>query len=146
MSFVLEDLTPVLRATIQKGAGPQRWQYPAWIDHLPPCNHACPAGENIQAWLAHARERRVTRRRGGRWSATIRCPAPTAAPATTPAKASCNRKDLDEPVSIHAVERFLGDLAIEKGWTVPAGAPTGKRVLVVGAGPAGLSCAWHLRR
>ena len=55
MSFVLEDLTPVLRATIRKGAGPQRWQHPAWIDHLPPCNHACPAGENIQGWLAHAR-------------------------------------------------------------------------------------------
>ena len=56
MSFILEDLTPVLRATIQKGAGPQRWQYPAWIDHLPPCNRVCPAGENIQGWLAHARE------------------------------------------------------------------------------------------
>ena len=48
-------------------------------------------------------------------------------------------------MSIHAVERFLGDLAVEQGWKVPAGKPTGKKVLVVGAGPGGLSCAWHLR-
>ena len=49
-------------------------------------------------------------------------------------------------LAIHAVERFLGDLAVEKGWQVRWRAPTGKRVLVVGAGPAGLSCAYHLAR
>jgi NADPH-dependent glutamate synthase beta subunit-like oxidoreductase len=49
-------------------------------------------------------------------------------------------------VAIHSLDRFLGDVALEKGWTTRAGASTGKRVLVVGAGPAGLSCAYHLRR
>lgn len=60
---------------------------------------------------------------------------------------ACNRGGLDESVGINSVERFLGDNAIEKGWhfTVPA-QHTGKRVLVVGAGPAGLSAAYHLRR
>ena len=59
----------------------------------------------------------------------------------------CNRGQLDEAVSIHAVERFLGDFAIEKGLT-PAfeAAPSGKRVLIVGAGPSGLSAAYHLTR
>ena len=58
---------------------------------------------------------------------------------------ACNRGSLDESVSIHAVERFLGDEAIRRGWRVAPGAESGKRVLVVGSGPAGLSAAWHLR-
>ena len=49
-------------------------------------------------------------------------------------------------MAIHSLDRFLGDLAIEKGWRIATGSPTGKRVLVIGAGPAGLSCAYHLRR
>ncbi len=145
MSLVLEDLTPVLRATIQKGAGPQRWQHPAWIDHLPPCNRACPAGENIQAWLAHARNGAFEEA----WRTLVAdnpLPGIHGRACYHPCETKCNRTDLDEAVSIHAVERFLGDLAVENGWTVPAGAPTGKKVLIVGAGPAGLSCAWHLRR
>ena len=63
-----------------------------------------------------------------------------------PCESACNRGFLDQAVSIHSLDRFLGDRAIEKGWTIAPGAPTGKRVLVVGAGPAGLSCAYHLRR
>jgi 2-oxoacid:acceptor oxidoreductase delta subunit (pyruvate/2-ketoisovalerate family) len=50
-------------------------------------------------------------------------------------------------VGIHAVERFLGDEAIRRGWKFAAPAlDTGKHVLVVGAGPSGLSAAYHLRR
>ena len=50
-------------------------------------------------------------------------------------------------VSIHSVERFLGDLATEQGWALAAPrVRTGKRVLVVGAGPSGLSAAYHLAR
>ena len=64
-----------------------------------------------------------------------------------PCETACNRAQLDEAVGINAIERFLGDLAIEQGWALPPPGPdTGKRVLVVGAGPAGLSAAYHLRR
>ena len=64
-----------------------------------------------------------------------------------PCETSCNRKEVDSAVSIHAVERFLGDLAAEQGWPVPIDtSPSGKRVLVVGAGPSGLSAAYHLTR
>ena len=64
-----------------------------------------------------------------------------------PCETSCNRRELDGAVSIHAVERFLGDLALRNGWKVPVTAqPSGKRVLVVGAGPGGLSAAYHLKR
>src|ERR1044072_5848798 len=64
-----------------------------------------------------------------------------------PCETACNRTHLDEAVGINAVERFLGDEAIRRGWTVTVDAPaSGKRVLVVGAGPSGLSAAYHLRR
>jgi NADPH-dependent glutamate synthase beta subunit-like oxidoreductase len=63
-----------------------------------------------------------------------------------PCETSCNRGQLDEAVGINSVERFLGDQAIDQGWTVNAAEPSGKRVLVVGAGPSGLSAAYHLTR
>ena len=145
MSLIPKDLTPVLQETIGRGAGPMRWQHPAWIDHLPPCNQACPAGENIQAWLAHARDGEFE----AAWRTLVQdnpLPGMHGRACYHPCETHCNRKDLDESVAIHAVERFLGDLAVEKGWSVEPGPDTGKRVLIVGAGPAGLSCAWHLRR
>src|SRR4051794_21003780 len=62
-----------------------------------------------------------------------------------PCETACNRGQLDESVGINSVERFLGDRALELGWTVDVLAPrSGRRVLVVGAGPAGLSAAYHL--
>ena len=145
MSLIPKDLTPVLQETASKGVGPVRWQYPKWIDHLPPCNHACPAGENIQAWLAYARN-------GDFETAWRKLAEDNPLPGTHgracyhPCETNCNRKDLDQAVAIHAVERVLGDLALEEGWSVRPARDTGKRVLIVGAGPAGLSCAWHLRR
>ena len=64
-----------------------------------------------------------------------------------PCETSCNRGQLDEAVGINSVERFLGDRALELGWSAPpAGPPTGRKVLVVGAGPAGLAAAYHLVR
>ena len=60
---------------------------------------------------------------------------------------ACNRAELDAPVGVHAVERFLGDLATAEAWPFKIdAAPSGKRVLVIGAGPGGLSAAYHLAR
>ena len=64
-----------------------------------------------------------------------------------PCESACNRGELDSSVSIHAVERFLGDQAAVERWTIPVEAkPSGKRILVIGAGPSGLSAAFHLAR
>ena len=64
-----------------------------------------------------------------------------------PCETACNRGQLDEAVGIHSVERFLGDEAIKRGWQVESmPSRSGKRVLVVGAGPSGLSAAYHLTR
>ncbi len=145
MGRLLKDFTPVYSGTIARGTGARRWQVAAYVDHLPPCNHACPAGENIQAWLALAQ--------AGNYEAAWRkymeenpLPATHGRACYHPCESACNRQSIDSAVGIHSLDRFLGDLALEKGWTVAPGSPSGKRVLVVGAGPAGLSCAYQLRR
>ena len=125
---------------------PVRTMRPLYVDRLPPCNHGCPAGENIQAWLAEAQAGRY-REAGDIIVRDNPLPAVHGRVCYHPCEDACNRKDVDEAVSIHAVERFLGDQAIKEGWAFPRPATeSGKRVLVVGAGPSGLSAAYHLRR
>ncbi|KZS76561.1 glutamate synthase [Mycobacterium kansasii] len=127
-------------------AGPVRDRRPVYVDLLPPCNAGCPTGENIQAWLAHARAGRHEQA----WRQLV-ADNPFAAihgrVCYHPCESVCNRAHLDGAVAIHAVERFLGDTARDQGWQCePAPQRTGKRVLVVGAGPSGLSAAYHLAR
>ena len=126
--------------------GSWRVERPVYIDRLPPCNDACPAGENIQQWLYHAES-------GAYETAWRQLVVDNPFPAVMgricyhPCETACNRVQVDEAVGINAIERFLGDLAIERGWALPSpGVDTGKRVLVVGAGPSGLSVAYHLRQ
>jgi NADPH-dependent glutamate synthase beta subunit-like oxidoreductase len=127
-----------------RGTGALRTRRPVYVDFLPPCNHACPAGENIQAWLAHAQDGNYE----AAWRELVRnnpMPSIHGRVCYHPCEDVCNRAFTDSPVSIHAVERFLGDLALEKGWQFDKPATqTGKKVLVVGAGPSGLSAAYHL--
>ena len=129
-----------------KGTGPVRTQRPIYQDLLPPCNNACPAGENIQAWLALVQAGQYERA----WQTIMRdnpLPAVHGRVCYHPCESNCNRKEVDSSVSIHAVERFLGDQALLQGWKVkPDAPPSGKRILVVGGGPSGLSAAYHLAR
>ena len=126
--------------------GSWRVERPIYVDRLPPCNDACPAGENIQRWLYHAEAGHYE----AAWGQLVEdnpFPAVMGRICYHPCETACNRAQLDEAVGINSVERFLGDLAIERGWTLPkAGPDSGKRILVVGAGPAGLSATYHLRR
>jgi 2-oxoacid:acceptor oxidoreductase delta subunit (pyruvate/2-ketoisovalerate family) len=133
-------------SSLANHTGTWRTQRPVYVDRLPPCNDACPAGEDIQGWLYHAEAGDYERA----WRALVRnnpLPALMGRACYHPCESGCNRGKLDEPVGIHAVERFLGDLAIERGWKHDApAAATGKAVLIVGAGPSGLSAAYHLAR
>ena len=111
-----------------------------------PCNAGCPAGENIQAWLAHA-ETGDHERAWRQLTADNPMPAIHGRVCYHPCESVCNRANLDSAVSIHSVERFLGDLALERGWSFdPPPVRSGRRVLVIGAGPSGLSAAYHLAR
>jgi NADPH-dependent glutamate synthase beta subunit-like oxidoreductase len=117
-----------------------------YVDLLPPCNSACPAGENIQGYLAQVQDGQYERA----WR-ILTADNPFAAihgrVCYHPCETHCNRASLDSAVSIHAVERFLGDMALEQGWRFdPPPVRTGQRVLVIGAGPSGLSAAYHLAR
>ena len=126
--------------------GSWRTSRPVYVDRLPPCNNACPAGENIQGWLYYAESGNYE----AAWRTLTRdnpLPAVMGRVCYHPCEGACNRAQIDEAVGINSVERFLGDVAIRNGWKFePPPADSGKRVLVVGAGPSGLSAAYHLRR
>ncbi|WP_068877993.1 MULTISPECIES: NAD(P)-binding protein [unclassified Phenylobacterium] len=140
------DFTPLVDLLAERGTGPVRERRPTYVDLLPPCNSACPAGENIQAWLALAQAGRYREA----WLTLVAdnpLPAVHGRVCYHPCESHCNRAQLDSAVSIHAVERFLGDVAAREGWRLALETPpSGKRVLIVGAGPSGLSAAYHLAR
>lgn len=147
MTFLKTDLTTGTDLRDHgAGTGPERRQRPLYVDFMPTCNNACPAGENIQAWLslAQAGDYRSA------WEKLVEdnpLPGIHGRVCYHPCETACNRGFVDNAVSIHAVERFLGDMAIENDWQFPPpGAKSGSRVLVVGAGPSGLSAAYHLAR
>lgn len=141
-----QDMTTPPDLTLSSGTGPQQRRMPVYEDYLPPCNNACPAGENIQAWLDLAQAGRYQEA----WNLLLEnnpMPAVHGRVCYHPCESACNRVVVDGAVSIHAVERFLGDMAFEQGWTPQiVGEKSNKRVLVVGAGPSGLSAAYHLAR
>ena len=126
--------------------GAWRTNRPVYVDRLPPCNNMCPSGENIQAWLYQAEEGNYR----AAWEQIMQdnpLPAVMGRACYHSCEGACNRTQLDTAVNIHAVERFLGDLAIRERWNVTVTAPpSGKKILVIGAGPSGLAAAYHLAR
>ena len=138
-------ITLSVNSSLANHTGSWRVEKPEYVHRMPPCNNACPAGENIQNWLYIAEDGSYE----AAWRALILenpFPAIMGRVCYHPCESVCNRAQLDEAVGINSVERFLGDHAIEKGWSIPP--PTvesGFKVLIIGAGPAGLSAAYHLR-
>jgi NADPH-dependent glutamate synthase beta subunit-like oxidoreductase len=133
-------------SSLANHTGSWRTVRPVYVDRLPPCNDACPSGENIQGWLFHAESGDYEKA----WRLLTEAnplPACMGRVCYHPCETACNRAQLDECVGVNAIERFIGDEALKHGWqfTPPAQA-TGMRVLVVGAGPSGLSAAYQLAR
>jgi NADPH-dependent glutamate synthase beta subunit-like oxidoreductase len=132
-------------SSLANHTGSWRTSRPVYLDRLPPCNNQCPAGEDIQGWLFHAES--------GNYEAAWRHLTrdnPFAAimgrVCYHTCESACNRGKIDEAVGINSVERFLGDEAVKRGWKFAAPAKeSGKKVLIVGAGPSGMSAAYHLR-
>jgi NADPH-dependent glutamate synthase beta subunit-like oxidoreductase len=125
-----------------------RFYRPVYRDKTPPCNHACPTGEQIQKYLDHVKHDRYL---DGYLTILEDNPMPsvTGRVCYHPCETACNRAAHDEPIGIRGVERFLGDFGLKLADN-PAKRDlpplNGKTVAIVGSGPGGLGCAYHLRR
>jgi NADPH-dependent glutamate synthase beta subunit-like oxidoreductase len=125
-----------------------RFYRPVYRDKTPPCNHACPTGEQIQKYLDHVKHDRYL---DGYLTILEDNPMPavTGRVCYHPCETACNRAAHDEPIGIRGVERFLGDFGLKladnpiKNSLPPL---NGQTVAIVGSGPGGLGCAYHLRR
>ena len=126
--------------------GTWRAALPQHIRAASPCHAACPVGGEIAQWIGQARARDF---RAAWQTLTRHNPFPAIAGRIChhPCESACNRAGHDEPLSICKLERFVGDLALDQGWSYPAAdAQRSERVAIVGGGPSGLSAAYQLRR
>lgn len=136
-------ITLDLGSSLANHTGSWRTEKPLYVDLLPPCNQACPAGENIQQWLFHAEE--------GNYEAAWRqltqdnpFPAIMGRVCYHPCQDACNRAEVDEAVGINAVERFLGDEALTRGWAFEPRLPKPSRANGSwSSGPARRGCRRH---
>jgi NADPH-dependent glutamate synthase beta subunit-like oxidoreductase len=126
---------------------------PTYVHKTPPCQASCPSGEDIRGWLNIVRgvekpPKGTLMQEYAFRRSTDANPFPSMMGRVCPApcQAGCNRNAVEDTVGINAVEQYIGDTALEKGFTFQAGPETGKRVAIVGGGPAGLSAAYQLRR
>ncbi len=126
---------------------------PTYVHKTPPCQGSCPSGEDIRGWLAIVRQQEKPPV-GVEWQeyafrrSTDANPFPSMMGRVCPAPCQdgCNRNELEDFVGINAVEQYIGDTAIANGYGFTAGSDTGRKVAIIGGGPAGLAAAYQLRR
>ena len=135
--------------------GDHSYKCPTYVHRTPPCQGSCPSGHEIRGWLAIARQMDKPPTKDMKWQqyAFERMIDANLFPATmgrvcpAPCEDGCNRNEVDDLVGINAVEQYVGSWANENGLKLPAaGDFTGKKVAVIGGGPAGLAAAYFLRR
>jgi NADPH-dependent glutamate synthase beta subunit-like oxidoreductase len=131
------------------------YKCPTYVHRTAPCQASCPSGHDIRGWLAIARGQDKPTDPDMPWQeyAFQRMVEANPFPAVmgrvcpAPCEDGCNRNEVDDYVGINGVEHYVGDWAIEHGLKLPEpGADTGKKVAVIGGGPAGLTAAYQLRR
>jgi len=127
---------------------------PTYVHRTPPCQGSCPSGEDIRGWLDIVRgietppEGLSMQEYAFRRSTDANpFPAMMGRVCPAPCQDGCNRNDVEDFVGINAVEQYIGDAAYKEGYKFqPGAALIGKKVAIIGGGPAGLSAAYQLRR
>ncbi|MDR1982688.1 MAG: FAD-dependent oxidoreductase [Holosporaceae bacterium] len=131
--------------SLSNKTGSWRTMCPNFANKLPPCNATCPAGENIQLWLSLAKEEQFHEA----WKVMTQSnpfPAIMGRVCYYTCEKACNREQFDGAVNINLIEKSIGDIAIANHWKFENVSPnSGKKVLIVGAGPSGLSAAYFLK-
>lgn len=126
--------------------GAWRTQRPFYEDKTPPCSAACPAGNDIVAFIQKIAQEDFE----GAWNVIKEenpFPGVCGRVCFHPCESKCNRGSFDEPIAIHALERFVADFASRLSRkTGKAGEKRKEKVAIIGSGPAGMSCAFHLAR
>ena len=126
---------------------------PTYVHKTPPCQASCPSGEDIRGWLNIVRgiekpPKDVKWQEYAFRRSTDANPFPSMMGRVCPApcQTGCNRNAVEDYVGINAVEQFIGDYALKNNLTFKSGPETGKKVAIIGGGPAGLAAAYQLRR
>ncbi|MET0026833.1 MAG: NAD(P)-binding protein [Candidatus Thiodiazotropha sp.] len=129
------------------------YKCPTYINRTPPCQGSCPSGHDIRGWLAIVREQeKPTEDMDWEQYAFERAadanpfPSMMGRVCPAPCQDGCNRNEVEDFVGINSVEQYIGDVAIERGFKFTPGADTGKKVAVIGGGPAGMAAAFQLRK
>lgn len=146
----------VVRATPGGGAGETSNLRPRPTPKTPPCVCGCPQGTDIRGWVQALAQHeaygktvdQVLEEAFYAIAENNPFPATCGRVCPHPCEDQCNRIEVDEPVHINAMERHIGDFALEKGLPLrrEGDARYDEKVAVIGAGPAGLTCAYHLAR
>jgi len=130
------------QSTAANLTGSWRYAKPVFLERIAPCQEACPAGEDIDTvMLLNSQGRFVEAYQKIREENPF--PGVCGRVCLHPCEGACNRKFFDEAVSIRVLERFVADRAREKGTPIETpGRTSGKKIGIIGSGPAGLSCAY----
>ncbi len=136
-----------LRKVVPYKTGSWRTLMPINITHTPPCNNACPAGNDIRGFLRVLAEKKDYEQAWHILTRTNPFPATCGRVCPHPCEEGCNRRDFDEPLAINCAERAVGDYGLEHNLQHKKLIDARKeKVAVIGSGPAGLSCAFHLAK
>jgi len=143
-----QDLPPMTISAGQMSVndtGSWRNAEPHYIDHTPPCNFHCPAGNDVVKFLRLAAEGCYFEA----WQTILQTspfPGICGRICPHPCETNCNRETLGGTIKIAAIERFLSDINIGSGYHLPRIKSGAQPIAVIGSGPAGLSCAYQLNR
>ena len=145
----VEEMPPLafsLESTQKLPTGSWRAVRPVYINKTSPCEAACPAGEKISIYFDLVRQGKYEEA----WQKILEdnpLPGVTGRVCYHPCEGKCNRAPYDEAAAIHSIERFIADKNIHnKGLSTGHVLSKSEKVAVIGSGPAGLSCAYHLAR